>query len=428
MHAMNSKFGDFAKTDSTVATNMASAAAQSGLARIIYLGGLGEDGDKLSKHLRSRADVADILRSGAVPVTVLRAAMIIGAGSASFEILRYLVDRLPVMITPKWVSTPSQPIAISDVLRYLVGCLTAAASVGQTYDIGGPGIVSYRDLMDIYAQEAGLPKPLIIPVPVFTPKLSSYWIHLITPVPARIARPLADGLRNPAICVDYKIESLLPFKLATCREAIALACSQFKSDNVEDYPIEGSERVAEWSNPHDSTWAGGTVYEDRRSQIVDAPIQIVWQTIANIGGETGWYNANWLWHLRGWIDTVMGGVGLRRARGRRCQLRSGDELDFWRVVHVYPERSLLLRAEMKVPGDATLQFQLRSISGDQTCIQQTARFVPSGLLGMAYWKLLLPLHKIIFGGMIDAISKESVKRVLLPALPRQGLATNSKEP
>jgi uncharacterized protein YbjT (DUF2867 family) len=413
IHSMNPQQKDFAKADRTAAANMALVAEQFALQRIIYLGGLGEQEDQLSEHLRSRAEVANVLRSGKVPVTVLRAAMIIGSGSASFESLRYLVDRLPIMITPRWVSTPSQPIAIRDVLYYLVGCLDHAELAGEVLDIGGPDVVTYRQLMELYAEEAGLPKRLIIPVPVFTPKLSSYWIHLVTPVPAYIAQPLADGLRNPALCKDDRIKSILPNKLLSCREAIQLALQQLKEQQIESHWIDaGVAPIAEWAQPHDVAWAGGTVYEDRRTLIVDATLEQVWNTIASIGGQTGWYYLDWLWQLRGLIDRLIGGVGLRRGRRHPSQLQPGDALDFWRVGLAKPPYQLLLKAEMKLPGEAFLGFQVRAINASQTEIEQVARFVPTGLLGIMYWKLLLPLHKLIFHGLIRAIAAKSRDRAI----------------
>lgn len=416
IHSMNPQQKDFAKADRAAATNMIFAAEKSELQRIIYLGGLGEQEDQLSDHLRSRAEVASILRSGKVPVTVLRAAMIIGSGSASFESLRYLVDRLPLMITPRWVSTPSQPIAIRDVLYYLVGCLEHDELAGEIFDIGGPDVVTYRQLMDLYADAAGLPRRLIIPVPVFSPKLSSYWIHLVTPVPAHIAQPLAAGLRNPALCRDDKIKSVLPHELLSCRDAIQLAVQQLKGQQIETHWTDsGVALLAEWVQPHDAAWAGGTVYEDRRSLIVDAAPEQVWETIVSIGGQTGWYYANWLWRLRGLIDRLIGGVGLRRGRRHPSQLQTGDALDFWRVVLVKPVQQLVLRADMKLPGVAFLEFQIEPVNANQTELKQVAGFVPSGLLGILYWKLLFPVHSWIFGGMLRAIAAKSRER----AVPRR---------
>jgi len=408
IHSMNSQQKDFAKADRAAALNLIIAAEQSGLERIIYLSGLGEQEDQLSEHLRSRAEVANILRSGKVPVTVLRAAMIIGSGSASFESLRYLVDRLPIMITPRWVQTKSQPIAIRDVLYYLVGCLEPKEVCGTILDIGGPDILTYRQLMELYAEEAGLPKPFIIPVPVFSPKLSSYWIHLVTPVPAYIAQPLADGLRNPCLCKDNRIKSILPRDLLTCREAIKLALKQLKEQEIESHWTDaGITPVVEWTLPDDPAWAGGTVYTDRRRLTLEATPDDVWRVISSIGGQNGWYYANWLWRLRGALDRLIGGVGLRRGRRHPSDIQLGDALDFWRVALVKPKEQLLLKAEMKLPGEAFLGFYIRKIDSSKTEIEQVARFVPAGLFGIAYWKLLSPLHNLIFNGMINEIGKRS---------------------
>jgi hypothetical protein len=339
--------------------------------------------------------------------------MIIGSGSASFESLRYLTDRLPVMITPRWVTTPSQPIAIRDVLFYLIGCLEHDELAGEVLDIGGPDVVTYRQLMEMYAEEADLPKRLIIPVPVFTPKLSSYWIHLVTPVPAYIARPLADGLRNPALCKDDRIKSILPRELLSCRQAIQLALQQLKKQQIESHWTDaGVAPIPEWAQPYDAPWAGGSVYEDRRSLVIDATVEQVWETIVTIGGHTGWYYANWLWQLRGFIDRLIGGVGLRRGRRHPTELQVGDALDFWRVALVKPEQQLLLKAEMKLPGEAFLGFQVQAVNAKQTEIRQVARFVPSGLFGILYWNLLVPLHNSVFDGMIRAIAVKSRDRAV----------------
>ncbi len=322
VHSMNSQQKDFAEADRKAASNMASAADAAGLQRVIYLGGLGQSDRQLSKHLRSRAEVSEILRAGRVPVTVLRAAMIIGSGSASFEILRYLVDRLPFMITPRWVRTPSQPIAVRNVLEYLLRCLEHDDTIGQVFDIGGPEVLTYQTLMDMYAEEAGLGKRLVVPVPYFTPRLSSYWIHLVTPVPSYIARPLAEGLRNPAVCEDSRITEIIPQELLNCRSAIRLAIACIQHHQVESHWTDaGTIPPAEWCSSHDPTWAGGTVYMDRRSVIVDGTSEEVWQPLTRLGGATGWYYGNWLWKIRGIMDRIAGGVGLSRGRRHVSELR-----------------------------------------------------------------------------------------------------------
>ncbi len=418
VHSMNSTHRDFAAADRQAALNMRDAAASAGIKQIIYLSGLGEDSPNLSHHLKSRAEVGEILRQGSVPVTILRAAMIIGSGSASFEILRYLVDRLPMMITPRWVSTPNQPIAIQNVLAYLMGCLLNPRILSDSqgvFDIGGTDILTYQDLMAIYAEEAGLPKRWIVSVPVFTPRLSSYWIHLVTPVPAYIARPLAEGLKNPVVCQNDRIREIIPQDLISVREAIHRALQRLKTHEVETHWTDaGVLPPPETVYPDDPNWSGGTRYRDQRQVMIDVPAEIVWKQIIRIGGQTGWYYGNTLWRIRGLMDRLVGGVGDRRGRRDPNQVRVGDALDFWRVLEVTPNEHLRLIAEMKVPGQAILDFKLTSRveanddnANVQTQVTQTAWFVPSGLLGILYWYAVMPLHDLIFTGMLRGIGKAS---------------------
>ena len=315
---------------------MAEAAAAEELEQIVYLSGLGDEQSKLSHHLQSRTEVGTILSQGSVPVTILRAAMIIGSGSASFEILRYLVDRLPVMVTPRWIDTPCQPIGVRNVLHYLVGCIQNPKTIGATFDIGQPEVTSYRELMEIYAEEAGLPRRWVFPVPVLTPRLSSYWIHLVTPVPASIARPLAEGLSNPVICQENRIVELLPQELFDSRKAIRLALERVKQHQVEtSWTDSGEIDPAEWSVPGDPSWAGGSFYDDSRRIILEARPEEVWPAVSSIGGEMGYYYANWLWRVRGLMDRLCGGVGLCRGRRSPTELYPGDTIDFWRVIVVH---------------------------------------------------------------------------------------------
>jgi uncharacterized protein YbjT (DUF2867 family) len=413
VHSMAPGTRDFANADRTGAQNMAGAAAAAGVQRIIYLGGLGDIASDLSTHLRSRAEVADVLREGAVPVTVLRAAMLVGSGSASFEILRYLVDRLPVMITPRWLATVSQPIAVSNVLTYLVSCLEHAETAGETYDIGGPDRVTYRDLMGIYADEAGLRRPRIIPVPVLTPRLSSYWIHLVTPVPAALARPLVEGLRNPMVAEDERIRDVIPQQLLTPRQAIRRALNELRGTGPESHWSDAARTVpAEWVARGDPAWAGGSVYTDRRRVEIEAPAEAVWDVVRRIGGETGWYAANWLWSLRGVLDRLVGGVGLRRTQRTRETLAVGDAVDFWRISAIAPGERLLLKAEMRLPGQAWLEFLISPVDRERTELVQVARFVPKGLAGAVYWYAISPFHALVFGGMLRGIAHASRERSL----------------
>ena len=414
VHSMTPGVSDFARTDRKAARTMVAAAEKSTtLEQIIYLGGLGEDDDSLSHHLKSRDEVGVILRSSQVPVTILRAAMIIGSGSASFEILRYLVDRLPLMVTPRWIETPCQPISVRNVLHYLIGSLLNPATSGETFDIGQPQVTTYRELMEVYAEEAGLPKRWVVPVPVLTPRLSSYWIHLVTPVPATIARPLAEGLCNPVICRDNRIRDILPQELFDARLAIRLALGRMKQQEVETaWTDSGRIRPAEWSIPGDPHWAGGSIYDDSRRISVAATPDEIWPAVKSIGGEAGYYYADWLWRIRGLIDRLCGGVGLCRGRRSSKELFPGDAIDFWRVVSVRKPEYLLLSAEMKLPGEAVLSFRLKPLDDGRTELQQVARFLPKGLLGILYWYAVMPFHHFVFNGMLRGIARATGKEPL----------------
>jgi uncharacterized protein YbjT (DUF2867 family) len=407
VHSMVSTGARYAEEDRALARSFATAAGRAGLPRIIYLGGLGERGPGLSEHLASRREVEAMLAAGPAPLTVLRAAMIIGAGSASFEILRYLVERLPAMVTPRWVTTPSQPIAIDNVLAYLVDCLAVPATTGRTLDIGGPDVVTYLELMRIMAEERGLRRRLVIPVPVLTPRLSSLWIHLVTPLSHRIAMPLAEGLRNPVVCRSDEATRLMPRRRLGVREAIRAAL-----DEVETREVETG-----WSDagpiPGDPDWAGGTVFTDRRQAEIAATAADVFITLTRLGGMVGWYGVDRLWGLRGALDRLVGGPGLGRGRRDATRLAYGDALDFWRVTGVEPGRRLALRAEMRLPGAALLEFRIEPVADgrpDRCRLVQTARFHPRGVLGLAYWYALLPLHAIVFRRMLDGIRRAAETR------------------
>jgi len=417
VHSMLSRPKNFEDADRQAAANMARVAGEAGIERIIYLGGLGDVKSDLSHHLRSRAEVAAILRAGKVPVTVLRAAMIIGSGSTSFEIVRYLVDRLPVMVIPKWLETPSQPIAIRNVLNYLIGCLECPATAGETFDIGGPDILNYKQLMEIYAGEAGLPRRRLFAVPFLSTRLSSYWIHFITPVPASIAHALAEGLRNPVVCQDSRIREILPQELLDCRTAIRLALQRIEEDSVKTHWTDaGRIPPVERVYPGDPQWAGGTVFEDSRRVKVRSSSEAVWQAIKVIGGTTGWYHADRLWRFRGFLDKLVGGVGLRRGRRSVQEILAGDALDFWRVGQVTEGSRLFLIAEMKLPGRATLEFKIENDPENtgECRLRQTARFIPKGLAGLLYWYLLLPLHAYVFHGMLKKIARAAETRAAFP--------------
>jgi uncharacterized protein YbjT (DUF2867 family) len=400
VHSMVVTGRKYAEQDDQLARNFARAAATAGVQRIIYLGGLGELGDGLSQHLRSRRDVERALAFTGVPVTTLRAAMIIGSGSASFEILRYLVERLPVMITPRWVQTESQPVAIADVLYWLVECLNAPQTRGRALEIGGPDVISYKKLMQLVAEELQLRPRLIIGVPVLTPRLSSAWISLVTPVTYRIARPLADGLRNRVVVNDDTAQQLMPHEALSVRESIREAISTTQAGQIQ----------TRWSAagpiPGDPDWAGGKVFLDERSIEIAAEPDQVFSAVCRVGGGHGWYAGDILWRIRGWMDQLVGGPGLRRGRRHAEDVEFGEALDFWRVVGIERGRSLLLHAEMKLPGTAQLQFHLDpSEDGESTKLTMSARFRPKGLLGILYWYSVVPLHHFVFGGMLKGIKR-----------------------
>jgi uncharacterized protein YbjT (DUF2867 family) len=401
VHSMMSAGGEYAEHDQSLALTFARSARDAGVARIIYLGGLGETGAGLSEHLASRREVETALASTGVPVTVLRAAMIIGSGSASFEILRYLVHRLPVMITPKWVSTPCQPIAVRNVLAYLVGVLSVPETIGEVFDIGGSETLCYSDIMRVMAEELGLPRRWIVPVPVLTPRLSSYWIHLVTPLSNRIARPLAEGLKNPVVCRENRITLLIPQHLLSVREAIHAALSRVAAHHVEtNWSMAGPM-------PGDPDWAGGTLFRDSREIVVAAPDWAAFRAVCRLGGSHGWYAANWLWIVRGWLDRLAGGPGLRRGRRDPDALAYGEALDFWRVTGFERNRLLSLRAEMRLPGEALLEFRIEPKGTGGCTLRQTALFQPRGLFGLVYWYAVLPLHHVVFRGMLAGIQRDA---------------------
>ncbi|MGD9148849.1 MAG: SDR family oxidoreductase [Desulfobacterales bacterium] len=409
VHSMIAQKKKFAEADRTAARNMVDAAASEGLGRIIYLGGLAEAQDSaLSKHLQSRIEVADILQSGPVPTTDLRAPMILGSGSASFEILRYLVEHLPVMTTPRWVFSLNQPIAIRNVVHYLVECLAHEETTGETFDIGGPDVLSYRKLLDIYAEEAHLRKRWVIPVPVLTPTLSAYWIHLISPVPASIALPLTEGLTSAAVCAENRIQAIIPQKLLSCREAIRLALARVKQQQVDSCWADAGELIEpEWAHCGDADWAGGTILKCGYRAKIEAPARALWDLVHQIGGHRGYYFGNKLWRLRGWIDRLIGGPGLGRGSSNRTGRSVGEAVDFWRVLAVEPARRLVLLSEMKAPGDALLEFQISAIGESRSELQLISRFMPRGLGGFIYWYAFYPFHQWVFAGMLKAIARHS---------------------
>lgn len=393
---------DFHARDVTAATNFGNAARAAGVDRIIYLGGLAEASSGLSEHLRSRQQTGDTLRASGVPVTEFRAGVIVGSGSLSFEMIRYLTERLPVMICPRWVATRTQPIGIREVLEYLSAALSVPESRGRIIEIGGSEVVTYGEMMQIYAEVRGL-KRWLISVPVLTPRLSSYWVNLVTPIPAVIARPLIEGLRNENVVHDPIATSLFPdIHPVSYRESVARALTRLQASNVETAWSDALSTSQGHITPVMLTTHEGMIIEQRQ-RVVSASAPAVSTIFTGIGGARGWFSMNWAWGLRGFADRLIGGVGVRRGRRDPDRLRVGDALDFWRVEAVEPERLLRLRAEMIVPGKAWLQFQVADRDDGMAVLTQTAFFAPRGLFGWAYWYALYPFHKFIFDGLIDQI-------------------------
>ncbi|HEY3506457.1 MAG TPA: SDR family oxidoreductase [Actinocatenispora sp.] len=401
VHSLRRK--DFAEVDRKAARTVTDAAADAGVRRIVYLGGLHPPHERLSAHLESRREVGATLLAGPVEAVVLQAAVIIGSGSASFEMLRYLTERLPAMVTPRWVGNRIQPIAIRDVLRYLVACATVPAGVNRAFDIGGPDILTYVQMMRRYAVVAGLSRRVVLPVPVLTPWLSAQWVNLVTPVPRSIAVPLIESLVNEVVCQEDDIAGLIPPPpqgLLHFEDAVGLALRRVRESRVTTrwsdaaWPRDPSQPTAA-----DPDWSGGTLYQDVRTRRSSATPDQVWQIIEGIGGENGWYSFPLAWSVRGWMDRVAGGVGLRRGRRDPHRLHVGEALDWWRVEQLDRPRRLLLRAEMKVPGDAWLELTLTPAAGGGTIFRQRALFRPRGLAGHLYWKAVAPFHAVVFGGM-----------------------------
>jgi uncharacterized protein YbjT (DUF2867 family) len=399
---------DWTDREAAAAANVRDSAAASGVERIVYLGGLGAgDEVELSPHLQSRHRVGRVLAEGPVPVTELRAAVIIGSGSASFEMLRYLVEVLPVMVTPKWVDTRCQPIAVRDVLRYLVEVLSVDATAGRVLEIGGPDVLTYREMMAVYAEEAGLRPRVVIPVPVLTPRLSSLWVGLVTPLPRSLARPLVDSLVNEVVVRDDSILQLCPGPRIGYRESVHLALQRVEAHEVTT-SWSGAEIVSVAGPlPTDPEWSGGAVLRDVRERTVHASPEVVHATVCGIGGTRGWYAGEWLWELRGLLDKIVGGPGMRRGRRDPNRLRVGDAVDFWRVEAIEPGALLRLRAEMRLPGVAGLEWRIERLPetarGPQCRLVQTATFVPRGLWGRAYWYGVAPFHIFVFPGLIDGL-------------------------
>jgi uncharacterized protein YbjT (DUF2867 family) len=397
---------DFHERDMVVARSFGQAARDAGVQRVIYLGGLGDPEADLSEHLRSRQQTGDALREAGVPVTEFRAAIIVGSGSLSFEMIRYLTELLPVMICPKWVYTRVQPIAIDDVLSYMVAALAQPASAGRVIEIGGADVLAYADMMLGYARARGLRRKLI-PVPVLTPHLSAHWVHWMTPVHAGIVYPLIEGLRNEVVVRDEAARTLFPqIQPLDYDTAVHRALADLEAGKIETSWSDAlSTTMGDVPPVRLSTEKGMSI--ERRQEITSAPPEAVYQVFSGLGGQRGWLYANWLWRLRGIADRLVGGVGFRRGRRHPDEVRVGDALDFWRVEAVEPGRLMRLRAEMKLPGEAWLQFEARPRPDGKTLLVQTAFLAPKGLLGFLYWYGLYPFHGLIFGNLVRAIARRA---------------------
>ncbi|MFI6574237.1 SDR family oxidoreductase [Nocardiopsis sp. NPDC050513] len=407
VHAMSGG-GGFVSQDARGARTFARAAEEAGVGRVVYLGGLAPPGVALSPHMSSRSEVGEILLASSVPAVVLRAAVIIGSGSASFEMLRHLTERLPVMTTPRWVRSRVQPIAVRDVLRLLVESAELPEGINRTFDIGGPEVLTYARMIQRFAEIAGIRRRWILPVPLLSPGLSSLWVGLVTPVPPSIARPLVESLRHDAVTREDDLSDLLDdHDRLRFDEAVRLALRRVDQAHVDTrwssaaWPTAPSDPL-----PTDPDWAGGSLYTDERSRVVDASPERLWSVIEGIGGEQGWYSWPLAWAARGWIDLAVGGVGPRRGRRDPARLRTGDSVDFWRVESVVPGRLLRLRAEMRLPGPAWLDLGVER-DGGRTVYRQRALFHPRGLFGHLYWAAVTPFHGLVFGSMARNIARRA---------------------
>jgi uncharacterized protein YbjT (DUF2867 family) len=403
---------DFASLDREAAANFGAAARAAGVRRIIYLGGLGDAGDDLSPHLKSRHETGEVLRHSGVPVVEFRASIVIGSGSLSFEMVRAIVERLPVMICPKWVRVAAQPIGIEDLIDYLLAALDLPPGHAGIYEIGGPDVVSYGQVFQEYARQRGL-RRLMIPVPVLTPRLSSLWLGLVTPLYARVGRKLIDSMRNPTTVGTSVALQVFAVRPRSLRAAVARAISE---EDAELAATRWSDALSA-GTVQNRAWGGvrlGTRVVDSRALIVEASPADAFAPIRRIGGTQGWYSGDWLYRVRGFLDLLAGGVGMRRGRRDPETPHPGDALDFWRVEAYEPNRLLRLSAEMRLPGRAWLQFEVTPLDGSRCEIRQTAIFDPAGLLGLLYWYALYPVHAIVFQGTLRGVADRAATRSLIP--------------
>lgn len=396
---------DFARQDILAAHNFAEAARNAGTERVIYLGGLGDSTAQLSKHLRSRHETGQALRESGVSLTEFRAAVVVGAGSISFEMIRHLTERIPVMICPRWVRTKTQPIAIEDVVSYLVASLRSPESANQIVEIGGTDVFTYGDMMKGYARVRGL-RRWLVNVPVLTPRLSSYWVHWVTPISAAYARPLIEGLRNEVVVANDKASELFPeIKPSGYAQAVHLALSQLTPEHFEDRVHESDPSQEPGVLVCSKSACEGMIVEHRQ-MIVRSGVKAVYEAFTGLGGPNGW-PCNMAWRLRAAIDRALGGVGMRRGCPESGKVKLGDTIDFFRVVKIEANKMIRLEAEMKLPGEGWLQFQAWPVQENLTRLVQTVFFAPRGLLGIVYWYLLYPVHRFIFVRMIGKIAAEA---------------------
>jgi len=406
VHSMSANPRDFAASDRIAAKLFATTAREAGVKRIIYLGGLGVDGANLSHHLQSRHEVGEILRSAGVPVTEFRAAVIVGSGSASFEMMRYLTERLPIMIGPKWVSTRCQPISIRDVLAYLVEELQLERTGSVVREIGGADVLTYSEMMLRYARIRGLARHIVV-VPFFTPRLSSAWVHLVTPIPSAIARPLIDGLLNEVIVRHNEADAEFPgIRPLGYDEAVSRALDRSATTGPQTTWFDAFDARA---LPGEFAGLSEGMLVDRREEQSKAPPREVARVFSSLGGKRGWLYADFLWDIRGLMDRMVGGFGMRRGRRSATDLRVGDAVDFWRVEAWDPASLLRLRAEMRLPGKAWLQFEAVPDGSGGSTLRQTAFFEPRGIFGYLYWYGVSPFHSFIFGNMARRIAQAAAK-------------------
>ena len=396
----------YAERDKTAARNFVQATEEAGVEHIIYLGELADPDEKLSPYLRSRLETGDILRKGSVPVTEFRAGMVVGAGSALFEMIRYLTEREPLMVCPRWFYTLAQPISIENTLDYLTAALTSPQSRQQIIEIGGLTRLTYAEMLREYGKERNL-RRVLIPAPVYTPRLSAYWVHLVTPIHWRVVLPLIQGLRTESLVRNNLAINLFPeIKLQTYRGAVRMALENIRQGQVETSWSDALATTAGDIKPYTFSVEDGMMVE-LRQVLLDLPPETVFRAFTGIGGQRGWLYMDWAWEIRGWMDKIVGGVGLRRGRRHPDDIRIGESLDFWRVEALEPNRSMLLRAEMKVPGKAWLEFKALPQENGKTLFTLGAYFGPRGLPGFLYWYSMWPFHKFIFDGMLRNLAKRA---------------------